>query len=144
MFFPDRSFRFDEAHLVKPGDPVVVLRFYGLEYIIDDAIRKALIAPQNLEAHFEGVKPLRNATRRRSLGQLVARVMPDMNPDSLVVPHIGIRIPREVLGARRGVLLTVTAPDCDWTLPDMYTQSLDEVAELHKPVIPDALPPSWE
>lgn len=143
MFFPDRSFRFDETHLVKPGDPVVVLRFYGLEYIIGDAIREALIAPQNLEAHFKGVKPMRNATRRQSLGKLVASIMPDMNPDSLVVPHIGIRIPREVLGARRGVLLTVTAPDCDWTLPDIYAKSIAEVSDIFKPTIPDALPPEW-
>lgn len=74
----------------------------------------------------------------------MSAVYPGRSGGELVVPHIGIHVPKEALGARRGVQLIISGPECDWTLPEIYEQALDEVAERYKPNIPDTMPPADE
>lgn len=68
MFSPEKSFQFGGYHIVMRGDPVVVLKIYGLELMRDAVLRAVLERPEQLDAYFDGVRALRDPAARRTLG----------------------------------------------------------------------------
>jgi hypothetical protein len=123
----NNTFRFDDAHVLHSGDPVVILGVYA--ETANPVVNGLLKTPAAFDAFFMGCAIEKDRRRRLELTRTLARLSAGIDLDSRSIPRLGIILPKDLVGTPKDALVTLRGNECDWTLPDIYTAALDAITD---------------
>lgn len=126
--FEQGSYEFDNARVLMPGDPVVVVQVHV--GFADPLLSNIAEHPSILDAVFTGY-------HYASISDEIEFGL----SDGMEVPHLELALPSNLTGWSGDCAVEVLGPECYWTTPEIYDAGIADAAAAIDFQIPDSLPP---